>query len=46
MAISQEKTTHLAFERQAQEVLAELERIKQTVSKFEDFVTSLRAYYL
>lgn len=27
-------------------MLAELERIKQTVRKFEDFVPSLRAYYL
>ena len=45
-AIPSEKTTYLAFKRQRQEVLAKLERIKQTVRKFEDFVPSLRAYFL
>ena len=38
-------TTKLVFEGQRQEVLAELAKTKQTVSKFEEFVPSLREYY-
>ena len=45
MVIPLEKTTKLVFEGQRQEMLAELPRIKQKVSQFEDFVPSLREYY-
>ena len=34
----------MVFEGQQQEVLAELVKSKQTVSKFEEFVPSLREY--
>ena len=39
------KQKKMVLEGQRQEMLAELARVEQTLSKFEDFVQSLREYY-